>query len=120
MTEMGRVCGDLGLARALGDCAFQPMVTCDPDVGCVTLDPTRSYRLVVACDGVFDVAENRELLRGGIQPSAPPPVAAALLRDYAYALDSKDNITTLVVDIAADATGSTPRAASASRKKTKK
>jgi serine/threonine protein phosphatase PrpC len=108
------------LARALGDCAFQPMVTCDPDVGCVTLDADKSYRLVVACDGVFDVAENRELLRGGISPTAPPPVAAARLRDYAYALDSKDNITTLVVDIAAAAAApALPAATSASRTKRK-
>lgn len=56
VTENGRVCGTLGLARAIGDSPFQPMVTHAPDV---VLAPLRARPccLVLACDGVWDVVD---------------------------------------------------------------
>ena len=56
VTDNGRVCGTLGLARAIGDSVFQPMVTCVPDVVVAPLDGVPSC-LVIACDGVWDVID---------------------------------------------------------------
>jgi len=65
-----RVMGDLALSRALGDCRYKKsanlspekqIITCDPDV--YTWYIKENDFFVLACDGIFDVKSNEDLMQ---------------------------------------------------------
>lgn len=78
MTENGRVCGNIAVSRSLGtpprllrqsnllivfvlgDKAYQPFVSPEPDLTSFSLKPfgDETHILVLACDGVWDVLSN--------------------------------------------------------------
>jgi serine/threonine protein phosphatase PrpC len=92
--EVSRVCAVLGVARALGDTFLQPMVTCVPDVHEV---PFRDYdALILACDGLWDVVSDAEAAAVALN-AADAGEAARRLRDFAFARNSDDNVSVLVV-----------------------
>jgi serine/threonine protein phosphatase PrpC len=95
VSETGRVNGTLGVARAIGDCAQQPSVTCTPDVDRYDTQG-EPVALVLACDGVFDVMSNEQVAEI-VRAEAVPHRAAVHVRDVAYALGSSDNISVIVV-----------------------
>merc|ERR1712043_138995 len=68
--SMQRVMGDLALSRALGDFRYKKskdlpaedqIITCNPDV--YTWYLKEGDDLVLACDGIFDVKTNEELIK---------------------------------------------------------
>eukprot|EP01128_Nolandella_sp_AFSM9_P008799 TRINITY_DN5473_c0_g1_i1.p1 TRINITY_DN5473_c0_g1~~TRINITY_DN5473_c0_g1_i1.p1 ORF type:complete len:890 (+),score=90.35 TRINITY_DN5473_c0_g1_i1:31-2670(+) len=99
LTENGRVCGNIAVARSIGDKAFQPFVSHAPDITKIPLE--KSQYLILACDGVWDVISNEEAIRIMQHYSSnielPKSQLAPLLRDCAYMLGSSDNISSMVV-----------------------
>lgn len=66
----GRVQGNLNLSRALGDFAYkrnktQPpecqMITANPDIQTVALDPNDDF-MVLACDGIWNVMTSQQVI----------------------------------------------------------
>ena len=98
----GRVDGVLAVARSLGDINLQPAVTYKPVV-------TRRYlsaadqRVVIACDGLWDVLDSEEV--GRIAMDGPLATAAIRLREKAFMARSADNISVVVVDVAHNVAG---------------
>lgn len=91
-----RTAGILAVSRSIGDFII-PGVSHIPDM---TNYPRQECdcRLVLACDGVFDVISNEEI--GNIVGETTDPFAAAcLLRNTAYSRGSTDNISVVVVDL---------------------
>lgn len=66
---------------------------CEPHVTSVALTPDDSH-LILACDGLWDVCSEIEAARI-CKTSPTPSVAAARLRDLAFALGSDDNVCNL-------------------------
>lgn len=88
--------GILAISRSLGDFAIKG-VSAVPCINEYTIEEG-DYRLLIACDGVFDVISN-ELAGKIIISEASPSVAAYKLRNAAYAMQSEDNISVIVVDL---------------------
>jgi Leucine-rich repeat (LRR) protein/serine/threonine protein phosphatase PrpC len=91
-----RTAGMLAVSRALGDFNV-------PGVGrvpAITKYPRQrdDFRLVLGCDGVFDVISNDEI-GGIIGEEENMQRAAYLLRNVASARGSQDNISVIVVDL---------------------
>lgn len=118
LSEIGGVCrvnGNLNLSRAIGDLKYKnnaelhpkdQIITAQPDIRKVTLVPEDTF-FVLACDGVWDVKTNQEVVdfvaERLAQNMAPQQVSSELL-DACIASDPKeargvgcDNMTVLVI-----------------------
>ncbi len=71
IVALSRVNGGLATSRGLGDFEYKSVpnfkqneqfVSCEPDVYVAKRDPTRDKFLVLACDGIWDVMKNEEVL----------------------------------------------------------
>lgn len=94
--EENRTAGILAMSRSLGDFRI-PGVSHLPDVTNYKRDKNDS-RLVLACDGVFDVIDNNEI--GEIVLSTQSVTkAACILRNIAFSRGSLDNISAVVANI---------------------
>lgn len=49
-----RVNGSLAVSRAIGDKAFKPYVSAEPDIECIDLDGEEDF-IVLGCDGLWDM-----------------------------------------------------------------
>ena len=62
----GRVMGDIAVARAFGDVDFkspeQCVLTADPDIFSMKLHARQDEFIIVACDGLWDVMSNQEVV----------------------------------------------------------
>ena len=92
----GRVNGSLNLTRAIGDLAFKgdtnlspenQVITANPDVSVIEINPDTDDFIVIACDGLWEVMDSQEVVdyilhslqgirgvsspSGGDAPSAP-------------------------------------------------
>ena len=91
-----RTAGILAISRALGDINIEG-VSHVPDVT-VHLRRSTDYRLVIACDGIFDVLTQEEV--GKIVCNIPDVnLAATTLRNIALARLTQDNVSVLVINI---------------------
>jgi protein phosphatase 2C family protein 2/3 len=112
----GRVCGNLAVSRGFGDFEYkrrddldasQQMVTCEPEITIHVRKELEDGMLIVACDGLWDVVNNYEVLwRASIFPSVgedDPLVIAKALVDMAIdgefngKSNSVDNVSVLLV-----------------------
>lgn len=91
-----RTDGILAISRSLGDFVLKG-VSAIPSIYEYELSQD-DYRLVLACDGVFDVISN-EKVGQIVLTEQSAPVAASKLRNAAYAMQSEDNISVVVVDL---------------------
>jgi serine/threonine protein phosphatase PrpC len=118
-----RVCGDLGVARSIGDLDFKAphipgfqycwtrcpdgcprefsgnVVSSVPDLRVVEFDE-HCEAVVIACDGLWDVIPPLDAARAAAEvlaSGASPKVAARRLAEAAIHLGSNDNVTVLVV-----------------------
>jgi len=91
-----RTSGILALSRSFGDFMIEG-VTWMPDINKIPLTP-EDYRIVIACDGVFDELTNEEVGMLSIIDS-DPMVSAARIRNAAFSRNSMDNISCIVVDL---------------------
>lgn len=98
---VARVQGVLAVARAFGDLALRPYVTCEPETRVHKIEPDDEF-LILACDGVWDVFSNQQavdLVRASLQQNQDCKLASKLLADAAYQAGSMDNISVLVVKL---------------------
>lgn len=91
-----RTAGILAVSRSLGDLHINGVVRV-PDMSC-HVRSENDYRLVICCDGVFDVLENYEVAKLVCQVEDVND-AACLVRNTAFSKGSQDNISVIVVDI---------------------
>lgn len=94
----GRVAGQLGVSRALGDHALKSSgVSWKPTI--TTRDSTQDVALVIASDGLWDAmsdADSRTIVVRCLEDQIPDQAAQCLV-DEAQQRGSRDNITCLVV-----------------------
>ncbi|KAK4639227.1 mgpp2cl-1, protein phosphatase 2C-like protein 1 [Podospora bellae-mahoneyi] len=91
-----RVNGVLAVTRALGDTYMKELVTGHPYTTETVLQPNEDEFIIIACDGLWDVASDQEavdLVRNTMDPGA----AAKQLVDHALARFSTDNLSCMIV-----------------------
>ena len=91
-----RTAGVLAISRALGDVNIEG-VSHIPDMTVHFRKPS-DYRLVIACDGVFDVLTKEEVSQI-ICEIPDTSIAAATIRNIALSRLSQDNVSVIVVNI---------------------
>jgi serine/threonine protein phosphatase PrpC len=95
-----RVQGRLGVTRSLGDFSLNPYVTHEPEIFGpfkFSNEPETKYDiLILACDGLWDVVSDSKAVKIALGCSTAQE-AAKKLKDKAYNLRSRDNISVLVV-----------------------
>lgn len=99
-----RVNGVLAVTRSLGDAAMKDFVVGAPYTTETTLSDQDSF-LIVACDGLWDVADDQDAV-DLIRDEKDPQVAAARLLQHALSNFSTDNTSVMVVRFACDAEAS--------------
>ncbi len=122
----------LAVSRAFGDFEYKTnttlpaddqAVTAVPDIKVHTRNPEMDLFLVLACDGVWDVCDNRMVqefviqqyeIRRQISDTILPEIGDALLRE-SLNRGSKDNMTTIIVALEAVPQGKTLDFASPSK-----
>merc|ERR1712146_255982 len=106
--EMGRVCGNLAVSRAIGDYEYKDRPDLKPEEQKVTAlsDTTSISRtpkdefLVLACDGIWDVLTNEGVqlvVNFFLERGYDAERIADLLLDYCLELGSKDNMSALLI-----------------------
>jgi len=116
--DFGRVNGNLALSRAIGDFEFKQsphlspeaqVVTADPDILEWTLNPETDEFVVLACDGIWDVRSNQEVVdfvrKRMVEEGMSYGKIAEELMDWCLAPDSMmgglgcDNMTVVIVGL---------------------
>jgi len=116
VNQFGRVNGNLNLSRSIGDLKYKQvrqlpmsaqMITAEPDIKQVTLDPEDEF-LILACDGIWDCLTNEEAVqyvRERIDTKTPIQIGTEML-DEIISVDPRetsgiggDNMTVMVVDL---------------------
>jgi len=116
VNQFGRVNGNLNLSRSIGDLKYKQvrglepsaqMITAEPDIKQVTLDPEDEF-VILACDGIWDCLTNEEAVqyvRERIDTKTPIEVGTEML-DAIISVDPRetsgiggDNMTVMVVDL---------------------
>eukprot|EP00045_Choanoeca_perplexa_P001520 m.20082 g.20082 ORF g.20082 m.20082 type:complete len:351 (-) comp10998_c0_seq1:101-1153(-) len=107
--EMARVCGNLAVSRSLGDYTYkdrsdlppeQQKISAEADMTIMERKPSEDEFLLVACDGIYDVMTNKDaidFIRNQIKAGYTPAQTSERLLDYCLHLDSKDNMSAIVV-----------------------
>lgn len=119
--DLNRVNGNLALSRAMGDFIFkrnskkpaeEQIVTAYPDVIVKDILPEHEF-VVVACDGIWDVMSNQEVVdfvRKRLANRSPPEQICEELLDHCLAPDCQmggigcDNMTAIIVAMLHDHT----------------
>jgi len=92
---LNRVNGILAVTRSLGDHAMKDYVIGDPHLTEVKLEPTDTH-VIIACDGLWDVASDQEVVDLVIQETDAQKMSDKLLV-HALKNGSTDNISVMVV-----------------------
>lgn len=83
------------MTRSLGDFSLNPFVSCQPEVFGPIIFSDNDI-LILACDGLWDVLSDDKAVKIALS-CATAQEAAKQLKDRAYNLRSRDNISVLVV-----------------------
>ncbi|OQR91918.1 hypothetical protein THRCLA_08841 [Thraustotheca clavata] len=89
----------LSVSRSFGDRSLKvpsSIVCADPDVKVVNLELNDTF-LVLACDGIWDVLSNQEVVDIGLEHFGNPKKAADAIVKKAYSAQSKDNLSATVI-----------------------
>ena len=116
VNQFGRVNGNLNLSRSIGDLKYkqvpgippaQQMITAEPDICRVTLQPGDEF-LILGCDGIWDCLTNEEAVRyvrDRIGTRTPVEIGREML-DEIISDDPRasqgiggDNMTVMVIDL---------------------
>jgi serine/threonine protein phosphatase PrpC len=92
----GRVNGSLMLTRTIGDGSMAEVLSEEPYIE--ERQSSENLKLVIACDGVWDVMDEEEVA-GIFRTSGDPGVAARGIKDQALAKGSEDNISVICVSL---------------------
>jgi serine/threonine protein phosphatase PrpC len=98
--QSGRLSSHLAVSRAIGDFQVDGVFR-TPDVITYEIQP-EDFRLVLACDGVFDVIENEEVATM-VAECEDFHKAAARVKNAAVVRGTLDNVSVIVVDIGLEA-----------------
>jgi serine/threonine protein phosphatase PrpC len=142
LSEIGGVCrvnGNLNLSRAIGDLKYKQnqglhprdqIITAQPDVRHVRLEPGKDRFLLLACDGVWDVMTNQEavdFVSARLDEGRTAAQSACDLIDACLAPDPKeargvgcDNMTAIVVLLHLDGRDYAAEVAAAKEKEAEK
>ena len=95
-----RVNGVLGVSRAFGDRALKQWVPAEPEVMTVPLASGDDF-LVLACDGLWDVADSEMVAKLVRKHTAAAGLdgAARALTTFAIRMGSADNVTAMIVQL---------------------
>jgi serine/threonine protein phosphatase PrpC len=93
----GRIGRKLAVARSLGDLGCVDGGFVAPDVHSIDIGETEDA-LIIACDGLWDVMTD-EAAAQVVSNAETAADAAVSLRNFAFALGSKENITVIVVKL---------------------
>lgn len=115
VNQFGRVNGNLNLSRSIGDLKYKQvpgippaaqMITAEPDIRQVTLDPEDEF-LILACDGIWDCLTNEEAVkyvRDRIDAKTPTEIGTEMLNEI-ISNDPRetqgiggDNMTIMIID----------------------
>ena len=91
----GRLSSILAVSRFLGDSVLAPLAI--PEPTCKELILEKNDRILLACDGVFDVLSNEQVCDLVLDFGENPMNSAVKVRDTAYDLVSYDNISAIVI-----------------------
>ena len=93
----GRVQGQTMVSRSLGDHDLKKFVIADPHFKTEPLDATCEF-LVLACDGIWDVTDDQEVVdvvrKAGV---TDPKAASAAIIQHVISKQTKDNLTAMVI-----------------------
>lgn len=93
--DVARVNGIIAIARSLGDKELEELVSASPYISKTKLS-SDDKRLILACDGVWDVISDEDAA-GLISEVKDPHKASEILKDEALRRGSTDNISVMVV-----------------------
>jgi serine/threonine protein phosphatase PrpC len=92
----GRVNGILMLSRAIGDGEIARYITCEPHLAAVPL--TDGQKLIIACDGVWDVMTDQ--MAADIYNNSDGPInAARAIKAEALKRGTMDNVSVMCIDL---------------------
>jgi len=94
--DVARVNGIIAIARSLGDKEFGELVSAKPYISETKLTKD-DKRLILACDGIWDVISDEEAV-GFIKNIKDPQFGSDTLKDEALGRGSTDNISVMVID----------------------
>jgi len=116
VNQFGRVNGNLNLSRSIGDLKYkqvpglepsEQMITADPDIVQVLLQPKDEF-IILGCDGIWDCLSNEQavkFVRDRIDTKTPTEIGTEML-DEIISDDPRatqgiggDNMTILIVDL---------------------
>jgi protein phosphatase PTC1 len=85
------------VSRSLGDHDLKKFVIADPHFKTEPLDATCEF-LVLACDGIWDVSDDQEVVdvvrKAGV---TDPKAASAAIIQHVISKQTKDNLTAMVI-----------------------
>ena len=94
-----RVNGNLSVSRAIGDVKDKKYVIGEGDVSHTVMNGKEDY-LVVACDGIWDVVDDQELVEcigNHLSKGTERHTTAKALLNFAKSEGSGDNMTAIIV-----------------------
>jgi serine/threonine protein phosphatase PrpC len=91
-----RVNGILSLSRAIGDAALEHVISCEPQL--VTAQFRDGDKLIIACDGVWDVMSD-QIAADMFERADGPLEAANKIESEALRRGSTDNISVICVEL---------------------
>ncbi|EAY20118.1 protein phosphatase 2C, putative [Trichomonas vaginalis G3] len=91
-----RVNGVVSLTRSFGDGLQASSISCEPNI--VTIDRHDNEKLIIACDGVFEVLSD-DVVGETYMKMNDPSKSARLIKDTAIKRGSGDNITVVCVSL---------------------
>lgn len=106
--DMGRVCGNLAVSRALGDFMYKDMpslpaekqkICADADLTVIPRDEKDEF-VFLACDGIWDVISNEqavEFITDHLKAGEKPAEICEKLLAHCLALNSRDNMSVCIV-----------------------
>ncbi len=95
--DVPRVEGDLALSRTLGDIYLKPLVTPQPVIS-EGLLAQENQRAIIACDGIWDVLPQEEVLMLARKKESPQKASEHIV-EKALEAGSFDNMTVIVLDL---------------------
>jgi serine/threonine protein phosphatase PrpC len=116
VNQFGRVNGNLNLSRSIGDLKYKQvpgipppdqMITAEPDVMQIALQPDDEF-IILGCDGIWDCLSNEkavEYVRNRIDEKSPAAIGKEML-DEIISDDPRatqgiggDNMTVMIIDL---------------------
>jgi protein phosphatase 2C family protein 2/3 len=101
----------MSFSRSFGDFKFKnsagPLISIEPEVRYLYLDPVQDEFLILACDGLWDVFSSQEavdfvrnrLRQMPVTEQDPQRVARELVNEAIYEKRSGDNVSVMVVTL---------------------